>query len=441
MEKSLLATLILDPNSIGDAIDSLSYQEFYLDRHKKIFQAMGRLVRAGSPLDVVTIAQYLMEIGEIEAAGGAGYLSDLLDIPLVADVSYYINKIKETAALRKAIEICNATIKRCYRDGHDAVSVLDYLQSSANSITVDTSRQDLFKLTDLLDISMSRYRELAEHPEEVRGFHTGFGMIDFMMSGLTVGLTVLAARPSMGKTTLATNIVINGAKRGDGAIIFSLEQGEDELADRIVASTAMVNLQRFRTGKFDEGDWEKIAIANERLRNMPVYIDPTPALTVSEIRRRTRQYIRKDPAIKLVVIDYLQLLTGKKAENRNHEIGEITRQLKGLSKECNVALLLLSQLNRELEKRPNPAKRPRLSDLRDSGNIEQDADNILFIYRPDVYNDHGTDNEPTFPDQADIMISKQRNGPTGIVTTRFVPRHTRFYEIEDWEKGDQHGSK
>ena len=426
LEESILASCLMESRAIEDVIDILFPDDFYGGPHQKIYRAMTRMYRTQVPIDAATLLQYLVEMGELEQVGGAVAISRILEYPPAIDLDYNAKKVREKSALRETIETCNAVMKRCYDDRGDADETIDFFQKSANEISMYGGKGSLFGMKNLVPAATDRYQSLWENRGSVSGVPTGFGMMDYLLGGLQPGLNILAARPSMGKTAFATDVIKNAARKNKGSLFFSMEQGEDEITDRAIAGEARVNLLKFRTGKFEADDWETINNAKAKLYNWPIYIDPSGGLTVSEIKRRTRQYARFND-IQLVVIDYLQLIKGPKAENRNHEIGEITRALKALSKEMKLPILLLSQLNRELERRPNPNKRPRLSDLRDSGNIEQDADVVMFIYRPEVYNDT---NSMDFEGQADIDIAKHRNGPTGMFSTRFAVRHTRFYDID-----------
>ena len=434
VEESILASCLIDNKNIEQAIDLLLPDDFYRGNHGKIYRAMTRMYRTQIKVDAVTLMQYLRESGELDEIGGAGFISRVLDFPPAMDLDYCIKKVCEKASLRRTIEVCNAVEKRCYTDQGDAEETIDFFQEKANEISLYGGQGTIFGMRDLVMSAGDRYQDLHENRGKVSGVPTGYRMMDYLLGGLQPGLNILAARPSMGKTSLAVDISKNAASAGQGSLIFSMEQGEDELIDRIIAGEAMVNLMKFRTGQFGTDDLDKINSAKEKVYQWPIFIDPSGGLSVSEIKRRSRQYIRFNPDIKLIIIDYLQLIIGAKAENRNHEIGIITRGLKALSKELKIPLLLLSQLNRELERRPNPNKRPKLSDLRDSGNIEQDADTVMFIYRPEVYNDEAS---IKFEGQADIDIAKHRNGPTGMFSTRFHVNHTRFYDIEVTQKQEQ----
>ena len=427
-EESILSSCLVNNSNIGDAIDIVFPEDFYRGSHQEMFRAMTRMYRTQTPVDAGTLMQYLRDMNKLEQVGGAIAISKILDMPTAVDFDHTIKKVREKAALRETIQICNAVEKRCYTDQNDADGTLEFFQQKANEITMYGGKGEIFGIRDLVLTAGERYDELWNNRGSVTGVETGYRMMDHLLGGLQPGLIVLAARPSMGKTALCVDILKNGARSGSGGLMFSMEQGEDEVTDRVIAGEAKVNLLKFRTGQFEKDDWPKIENAKAKIAGWPIHIDPTGGLTVAEIKRRARQYVRFNPEIKLIIIDYLQLIKGPKSENRNHEIGEITRGLKELSKELKMPVLLLSQLNRMLESRPNPNKRPRMSDLRDSGNIEQDADVIMFIYRPEVYNDTSL---PYIEGQADIDIAKHRNGPTGMFSTVFKQKHTRFYDIEE----------
>jgi replicative DNA helicase len=429
-EESLLAACLIYPDDRDDIVDSLNPTEFYRTAHQKIFKAIRRMVLTDIPVDLTTVSGYLKESGDLEDVGGASYLASLTNSPTPTKTEYYIKKTKEKAALRRTIEICNAAIKRCFDSENEAVETVDYLQRESLELNpTGNIDENLHEGKDLIIKSGDIYQARFDRKGTVTGVPTGYKVLDYITAGLQpTDLIVLAARPSMGKTALALNILRNAGVRGQVPLIVSLEQDKQQIIDRLVSADSGVNLQRFRTGKFERDDWNKMEEAKKRLYETDFYIDDSAILTLSDIRRLARKYKRQH-GITLLIIDYLQLIKGPKSERKDLEVGEITRGLKALAKDLRLPVLCLSQLNRQLEQRSNPHKRPRLSDLRESGAIEQDADVVVFIYRPEVYNDL---KNVQFQGQADIMVSKQRQGPTGICQLRLDLDTTRFYDIEQY---------
>jgi len=429
-EQSVLGGLMLNNYSWEQVGDRITAQDFYRKEHRLIFNALTRLLEENRPADVLTVSQELETLGDLSAAGGPEYLVSLANnTPSAANIAAYADIVHERALLRRLIAVSHDIAALAYRpEGQSAVEIIDRAEKTILEVSDAGSRRGGFQeLKKYLTGSINRIEELYKSDNPITGVGTGFVDFDDKTSGLQASdLVILAGRPSMGKTSLAMNMAENAAV-GDkvGVAIFSMEMPGEQLAMRMMSSLGRINAHRVRTGKLEDDDWPRLTSAMGMLVEAPIYIDDTPGLTPMEVRARSRRLDREHrqktgKGLGLIVIDYLQLMqTGQSAENRATEVSLITRSLKGLAKELNVPVIALSQLNRSLEQRPN--KRPVMSDLRESGAIEQDADVIVFIYRDEVYN-------PDSPDKgtAEIIIGKQRNGPTGTVRLTFLGEYTRF---------------
>jgi replicative DNA helicase len=429
-EQSVLGGLLLDNLAWDRAADLLTDGDFYRHEHKLIYAAIGALVNATKPADVITVFEQLQTLGRAEDCGGLAYLNALAQsVPSAANIRRYAEIVRERAILRKLIAASDEIATTAFNpQGRAVTQILDEAEGRIFKIGEEGSRQRQgFQSMDKLVVALlDRVTELHENgAEDVTGVRTGFYDLDHMTAGLQKGdLIVLAARPSMGKTALALNIAEHVAV-GEGlpVLVFSMEMGASQLALRMVGSLGRIDQSGLRTGKLKDADWEKLAEAVDKLKAAQVYIDETPALTSAELRARARRMARQfGGTLGLIVVDYLQLMSGSGSgsdENRATEIGEISRGLKALAKELQCPVIALSQLNRSVETRND--KRPLMSDLRESGAIEQDADVIMFIYRDDYYN-----KERKEPGVAEIVIGKQRNGPVGTVKLTFLKPLTKF---------------
>lgn len=427
-EQSVLGGLLLD-NAAWDRItDVLNEDDFYRFDHKIIWQHISRLISLARPADVVTVNESLASANKAEEVGGLAYLNALAhNTPSAANIRRYAEIVRERSMLRKLVSVADEIAAAAFNpQGKEARQLLDEAESRVFQIAQEGARgSDGFKeIQPLLAEVVERIDELyhREGDSDVTGVPTGFADLDRMTSGLQPGdLVIVAGRPSMGKTSLAMNIGEHVAiEQGLPVAVFSMEMGAVQLAMRMVGSVGMLDQHRMRTGKLTAEDWPRLTNAVQRVQEAQIYIDETPALSSMEVRARARRLARQCGQLGMIIIDYMQLMSANSAgENRATEISEISRSLKGLAKELNCPLVALSQLNRSLEQRPN--KRPVMSDLRESGAIEQDADVILFIYRDEVYN-------PDSPDKgtAEIIIGKQRNGPIGTVRLTFQGSSTRF---------------
>ncbi len=430
-EQSVLGGLLLDNGAWDRAADVVTEADFYRFEHKIIFGAIGALIGASKPADVITVYEHLQMAGKADDSGGLQYLNALAQsVPSAANMRRYAEIVRERAILRKLISASDEISTNAFNpQGRSVTQILDEAEGKIFKIGEEGSRNKQgFQSMDVLAVQLiDRVTELAENgAEDVTGVRTGFYDMDRNTAGLQPGdLIILAARPSMGKTAFALNIAENvSVNEGLPVVVFSMEMGASQLALRMVGSQGRIDQQHLRTGRLDNDEWGRLTEAVERLSKSSVFIDETPALTGPELRARARRQARQCGQLGLIVIDYLQLMSGSgnATENRATEIGEISRGLKALAKELNCPVIALSQLNRSVETRPD--KRPMMSDLRESGAIEQDADIIMFIYRDEYYN-----KETKEPGVAEIIIAKQRNGPVGTTKLAFLRQWTKFENL------------
>jgi replicative DNA helicase len=427
-EQSVLGGLLLDNAAFDKIADLISEGDFYRDEHKRIFRQIRSLLERGKPVDVVTLAERLDATGESEDTGGLAYLGELAaNTPSAANIRRYAEIVRERAILRQLVtagdEIAGSALNPL---GRDAKALLDEAEARVFAIAEGgfRSQTGFQHINPLLTQVVERIQELhdRDNPSDITGVPTGYHDLDSKTSGLQAGdLLIVAGRPSMGKTSFALNIAEHVAiDVGLPVAVFSMEMGGAQLAMRMLSSVGRLDSNRVRTGRLNDDEWSRLSFALGKMHEAPIYIDETAALNPIDLRARARRLHRQCGKLGLIVIDYLQLMSSSgQGENRATEISEISRSLKSLAKELSVPVIALSQLNRSLEQRPN--KRPVMSDLRESGAIEQDADVIMFIYRDEVYN-------PDTPDKgvAEIIIGKQRNGPIGSVRLTFLGEYTRF---------------
>ncbi len=431
-EQSVLGGLLLDNSAWDRAADLLTESDFYRHEHQLIFTAIQQLVNASKPADVITVFEQLQMLGKGTEIGGLAYLNNLAySVPSAANMRRYAEIVRERAVLRKLVTVSDEIASNAFNpQGKQVSSILDEAESKILKIGEEGNRnkQGFHSMDNLVVNLLDRVQELADNgAEDVTGVRTGYVEMDSMTAGLQKGdLIVLAARPSMGKTAFALNIGENVAvNEGLPVAVFSMEMGASQLALRMVGSIGRINQQNLRTGRLSDDEWGRLSETVEKLRKANVFIDETAALSPSELRSRARRLARQfGGTLGLIIIDYLQLMSGSggNEENRATVIGEISRGLKALAKELQCPVIALSQLNRSVETRPD--KRPMMSDLRESGAIEQDADVIMFIYRDEYYN-----KESKEPGVAEIIIGKQRNGPVGTVKLAFVKSNTRFENL------------
>ena len=423
-EQSVLGGLMLDNQRWEIIADKITESDFYRKEHRVIFRAISHLLEDNNPADVVTISERLSKLEALETAGGMEYLGWLAaNTPSAANIHAYADIVHERSILRKLITVSGDIATTAYRpEGLSAIQILDNAEKNILDISEQGKRKGGFKsMKSLLAPAIDRIDELFRSDSTVTGVPTGYTDLDDMTSGFQrADLVVIAGRPSMGKTSLAMNIAENASVGHKIPVaVFSMEMPGEQLAMRMMSSLGRINAHRIRTGKLDDEDWPRLTSAVSILSETPIYVDDSPGLTPMDLRARARR-LHKENELGMIIIDYLQLMqTGESTENRATEISNITRSLKGLAKELNIPIVVLSQLNRSLEQRPN--KRPVMSDLRESGAIEQDADVIIFIYRDEVYNEDSPEKGT-----AEIIISKQRNGPTGTTRLTFLGEYTRF---------------
>jgi replicative DNA helicase len=438
-ESSVLGGLLLD-NSAWDRVgDLLVDGDFYRYEHKQVYAAIGALVNTSRPADVITVYEHLQALGKAEEIGGLGYLNALAQyVPSASNIRRYAEIVRERSILRKLVTASDEIATNAFNtQGRAVAQILDEAEQKIFNIGEEGSRmkQGFQAMPQLVVDLLDRVQEMADNQNDITGVPTGFVDFDRMTSGLQPGdLIVLAARPSMGKTALAINIAEHVAvNEGLPVAVFSMEMGASQLAVRIVGSIGRVDQGHLRTGKLSDDEWPRLTEAIEKLRNVSLHIDETPGLTPSELRANARRLARQCGKLGLIVVDYLQLMSGSSSsggDNRATEIGEISRGLKMLAKELQCPVIALSQLNRSVEQRTD--KRPMMSDLRESGAIEQDADVIMFIYRDDYYN-----KESKEPGVAEVIIGKQRNGPTGTVKLAFLKPLTKFESLASgYSSGD-----
>ncbi|MDY6824676.1 MAG: replicative DNA helicase [Thermodesulfobacteriota bacterium] len=433
-EASILSAILIDTDTTAlfDILEMLTAAEFYKSAHQKIFEAIRSLVDRSEPVDMVTVKNYLQDTGELDTIGGAVYLSELVETaPYAVNIRHYATIIKNKASLRALIENANEISRRCFENPSAVDEVIDFAESSILKVAEHKVGKSFYKLNQIIQTNIETIE--TNQGKWITGVASGFEKLDNLTSGFqNSDLIILAARPSMGKTALALNFARNAALNSNvPAAVFSLEMSKEQLSMRLLTSEARINSFRLRSGHASRQDWIKITDAASLLENAPLYIDDSPGLTAMEIRAKARR-MKKDKDIGLVIIDYMQLMRASSpGERRDLEISEISRSLKGLAKELDLPVIVLSQLNRAPEQSND--KRPMLSHLRESGSLEQDADVVLFIYRDEVYN-KSEDN----PNRgiAEVIIGKQRNGPVGKIHLQFDASYTRFHNLADDQYSD-----
>lgn len=429
-EQSVIGGLLLENEALDKVADILSAKDFYRHDHKTIFEHISRLIELNRPADIVTVAESLENKAELSGVGGIAYLGALAQsTPTAANIRRYAEIVHERAVMRQLVVVGSGIAESAYApNGRDAQQLLDEAEAKIFQIAEGGKRstEGFLDIKQLLPQVADRIDQLysRDNQSDVTGVATGFSDLDEMTSGLQGGdLIIVAGRPSMGKTAFSINIAENVALDTKLPVaIFSMEMGATQLATRMIGSVGRLDQHRMRNGRLEDEDWEKLTTALGKLNEAPIFIDEGAGLTSFDVRARARRLHRQCGKLGLIVIDYIQLMSGaagRQSENRATEISEISRSLKSLAKELDCPVIALSQLNRSLENRPD--KRPVMSDLRESGAIEQDADVILFIYRDEVYNPDSTDKGT-----AEIIVGKQRNGPIGRVRLTFLGQHTRF---------------
>ena len=426
-ERSVLGAILVHNDAFNTAAQVIDGRDFYRDAHRRIFDRMVALSERGEAIDFITLKEELSRGGELEEVGGPAYVASLVDgVPRATNVEYYARIVKEKATLRNLIYAANKILTNAYEADQESDLILDEAESSIFAVADDRLKAGFVPMRDLVAESFPKIEQLFEHKRLVTGVPTGFIDLDEMTRGLQGGdLVIIAARPSMGKTSLVLNVAQHVAVQPEHSVgFFSLEMSKESLFIRLLTSEAQIDSHRLMSGHIAERDYSRISQALETLSGMRLFIDDTANIGVLEMRAKSRR-LQAEHGLTLIVVDYIQLMSARgRFENRTLELASISRSLKGLAKELNVPIVVLSQLSRAPESRSD--HRPQLSDLRESGALEQDADLVILIYRDDVYN-----RDPNNPDAgtAELIVAKQRNGPTGIVRLAFLREQTRFANL------------
>ncbi len=424
-EQSVIGAIFLEPDALVTAAEIIRPDDFYRRAHRIIFETMLTLSDRGEPIDIVTVSEELSATKQIENVGGITYIAEIAErVPTAANVEHYAKIVEEKALLRRLISTATDVIEDSYTREDAVEDVLAEAERKMMQVSSRKNTGDFRHIGDVLIETFENIETLFHSDGEITGIPSGFDSLDQMTAGFQRNdLIIVAARPSVGKTAFALNIAQNVATKTNYKVaIFSLEMGADQLVQRMLCAEGGIDAQVLRTGKLTDGDWKKLMIATGNLSNAGVYIDDTPGVRVNEIRAKCRR-LKQEHGLDMVVIDYLQLImgSGRQGENRQQEVSEISRSLKGLARELEIPVIALSQLSRSVEQRQD--KRPMLSDLRESGSIEQDADIVSFLYREDYYDKEAENNI------IEIIIAKQRNGPTGTVELAFVKEYNKFVNV------------
>lgn len=439
-EEAVLGGILLDKEGMPKVVDIVKPDDFYRPDHGEIYAACMALFDINKPIDIVTLTEELSQAGKLEKVGGASYLSLLVaNTASAANITHYAQIVQNKSVLRRLISTANAMAADAFDQDRDAMELLDDAEKKLFSVAERQLGRNFIPIKDVLSESFERIDELHKNKGQIRGVPTGYDKLDDLLAGLQKSdLVILAARPSMGKTALALNIAVHAAAKEKIPVgVFSLEMSKEQLVDRLLTMEAMIDSWRLRTGNLEEDDFAKLNYAMGELSEAPLYLDDTPLLSALEIKAKARR-LQAEHGLGLIVVDYLQLMEGRgrggNEMNRVQEVSDISRSLKSLARELKVPVLALSQLSRAVESRPG-AKIPQLSDLRESGSIEQDADVVIFIYREEYY-------EPDTEKKgiAQLLIRKHRNGPVGEVDLYFHPEYSRFANIDNREKpeGEAH---
>ena len=431
-EQAVIGSMLTDKEAVSAAIEVLKPEDFYREDNRTIFEAILNLYGRSEPIDIITLKSELSSMGNFEAVGGLEYIAELPDkVPTTANVEQYIKIVEEKSVLRNLIKTANEIITLGYDQTQEVDGIIDGAEKKIFEVMQKKNQKGYTPIKDILVETFTELEQLYNQKQRITGIPTGFSDLDFRTSGLhNSDLILVAARPAMGKSAFALNIATNAAVRAKVPVaIFSLEMSKEQMTSRILCSEAMVDSNKVRTGKIDDEEWSKLAAASGELSEANIYIDDTPGISIMEIRAKCRK-MKIEKNIGLVVIDYLQLVqgSGKRGGSREQEIAEISRSLKILAKEINVPVIALSQLSRAPEQRPD--HRPMLSDLRESGSIEQDADIVMFLYRDDYYNE---DSEKK--NIAEVILAKHRAGSTGTVELLWLGNYTKFANIDKYREG------
>src|SRR4051794_13788196 len=431
-EQAVLAAMLIDQDAVMRAVEVVDDTMFYAERHRRLFRAMISITERGSVVDPLTLADELSRKAELESAGGKDYIGFLVDaVPTAANVEYHARIVKEKALLRRLIEVSTEIVGEAFRGGQTADELLDLAEQKIFQVAQQRTSEGFSRIKELLWPTMERIEAIHAGGESVTGIASGFNDLDDLTSGFQPSdLIIVAARPSMGKTAFTLNIAQHAAiEKQKKVAFFSLEMSKESLVQRMLTAEARIDAQKLRKGMLRDDDFPRLARAAGILSSAPVWIDDTPGITLLEMRSKARR-LKAEGGIGLVIVDYLQLMQGpSNSESRQQEVSQISRGLKALAKELNVPVVALSQLSRAPEQRTGDNKRPQLSDLRESGAIEQDADLIMFLYRQEFYDGPVDKDGNSLEGKAEVIVGKQRNGPTGIVNLFFQKQFTRFENL------------
>ncbi|MGM0122654.1 replicative DNA helicase [Enterococcus sp. AZ194] len=431
-EQAVLGSIFLDAETIIDAMEYIEPKDFYRRSHQIIFQTMIALNDRNEAIDVITVKSRLEQENLLEDVGSLSYLSDLATaVPTAANITYYAKIVEENSLLRNLIQTATGIVTKGFEQGEDVQTILDDAEKSILEVSEKRNRSGFLSIAEVLNTTIENIDQLSKNNEEITGLPTGYQALDKMTAGLQAEeLIILAARPAVGKTAFALNIAQNvGTKTDRSVAIFSLEMGAESLVNRMLCAEGSIEASHLRTGQLSEEEWSSLIVAMGSLSKANIYIDDTPGIKISEIRAKCRKLAQERGNLGLILIDYLQLIEGTGRENRQQEVSEISRQLKKLAKELKVPVIALSQLSRGVEQRQD--KRPVLSDIRESGSIEQDADIVAFLYRDDYYDREGGEDgdggEPQQPDNiVEVIIEKNRSGARGTVELLFIKEFNKF---------------
>jgi replicative DNA helicase len=428
-EESVLGSMMISKNAVGEALEILRPEDFYRDAHQKICEAISSLFSQGEPSDAITVADELARRGQLESIGGKPYLHTLVaSVPIAANATYYARIVTDQATLRRLIDAATVIAQEAYDIPEDVENAVNHAEEIMFGVASHRIHQDFMPVRNLLSETMDHIEMLARRQEDVTGVPTGFTDLDHLLSGMQNGnLILVAARPSMGKSTLAVNIAQYVSQHEQlPCVLFSLEMSWMEIVQRMICAEARIDTRKIRSGQMQEAEWRRVSQAVGRLAEAPMYIDDTASITMGEIRAKCRRLKAKEGSLGLVVVDYIQLMqSSRRTENRVQEVSEISRALKILAKELEVPVVAVSQLSRQPEQGGGgKPRRPRLADLRESGALEQDADVVMFVYREDYY-----DHESEKKGEAEIIVEKHRNGPTDTINLAFLGQYTKFENL------------
>ncbi len=425
-EQSVLGALLMDKNAIPKVIEIVRPEAFYRDAHRYIYEAVLKLFDVGEPVDSITVTDLLKKEGRLETAGGAVYITDLINsVPTAANVEHYAKIVEEKATLRRLIDVGTNIVQEAFNEPEDVNQILDNAEKNIFNIALNRIKEGFYKIDSVLKKVLEKIDRLYEKKEHITGISSGYADLDNLTAGFqNADLIIIAARPSVGKTALALNIAQNVAiKLGVPVAFFSLEMSKEQLAQRVLCSEAEIDSHRLKTATLPDAGWKRLTKALSKLSESQFYVDDSASITTMEVRAKARR-MKAEKGLGLVIIDYMQLMSGRgRIENRVQEISDIARSLKTLARELDVPVIALSQLSRAVEQRPD--RMPRLSDLRESGEIEQTADVVIFIHRDDYYNPASDK-----ANVAEIIVAKQRNGPVGNVELVFRKEIAKFYSKE-----------